>query len=91
MQGIMQKRIALFFVVLLFLLALVPAYYPAEDEALHGDSSFSKAYAQVFAAENTFYFLDHDFSLVETVPLPKTTGCLPIVLFSSSETRAPPA
>ncbi|MDA8423993.1 MAG: hypothetical protein M0Z89_11730 [Nitrospiraceae bacterium] len=91
MKGIIQKRIALLFVAILFILALVPAYYPLEDEALRNDGSFSSVYGLLFAAVSPVYFFDHDLCWTETSPPQKNIGILPKVLFSSSETRAPPA
>ena len=91
MKGIMQKRIALLFVAILFFLALVPAYYPLEDETLHSDGSFCSVYGQLFAAENAFYFFDHDVCWIETSPPPENISILPKALFSPTETRAPPA
>jgi hypothetical protein len=91
MKGIIQKRIALLFVAILFVLALVPAYYPLEDEAQRNDGTFSSAYGLLFAAVNPVLFFDHDLCWIETLPPQKNISTLPKVLFSSSETRAPPA
>ncbi len=43
MKGITQKRIALLFVAMLFVLAVAPAFYPIEDDAGREDSFFSRA------------------------------------------------
>ncbi len=91
MKGVIQKRIALLFVAILIILALVPAYYPLEDEALRSDGSFSSVYGLLFAAISPVYFFDHDLCWIETSPPQKNVGALPKVLFFSSETRAPPA
>ena len=91
MTGILQKRIALLFVAVLFLLALVPAYYPVDDETLRRDCPFCTAYDQLFTAANTYYALDHEVYQIET-SLSLGTSCdLPKALPSAKESRAPPA
>jgi hypothetical protein len=91
MSGIMQKRIALFFVAVLFLLALVPAYYPVDDEALRKDSPFCNAYDQLFSATNAYYWFGHDLYRIETSTTPGTSCSLPKAFASAKESRAPPA
>jgi hypothetical protein len=91
MKGILHKRIALLFVAILFILALIPAYYPPEDEALRNDGPFSRAYGLLFAAVCPVYFFDHNLCWVETSSPHKKIGILPKAHSSSSETRAPPA
>ncbi len=91
MYGIIQKRIALFFVAVLFLLSLVPAYCPADDESLHKDCPFCNAYDQLFSATNAYYTFDHDLSQIETSVSPGTSCNLPKAFPSAKENRAPPA
>lgn len=87
----MQKRFALLFIVLIFVLALVPAYYPPNDEALRQNSPLCDIYSQPFTATGTFYDFNHNqgwtaisLSLVISYRLPQSIP-------SSTETRAPPA
>ncbi len=49
----MQRYVALFIVVLITALTLVPAYYPPDDEALRQNTSLSDVYCQTFAATGT--------------------------------------
>ncbi|HUK99902.1 MAG TPA: hypothetical protein VLX29_03515 [Nitrospirota bacterium] len=86
-----QKRIALLSVVIIFVLALIPAFYPVEDEVLPNDSSVYRAYGQLYTAYN----IVHDFGC--TLGWAKTSlkfdafWTLPNVLPSSAENRAPPS
>jgi hypothetical protein len=91
MSGIVQKRLALLFVAMLFILALVPAYYPFEDETLRKDCPFCNAYDQLFTATSTNYGLCHDFRPIEASVSPATPCDLPNPLPSATESRAPPA
>ena len=60
----MQKRLALLFVAAFFLLALIPAFYPADNDLLSPDSPFTETYGQLFAAVTTSYSFSHDVSWV---------------------------
>ena len=91
MKGITQKRIALLFVAVLFILALIPVFYPVEDETLRNDCPFCKAYNQLFAASNAFYEFDPNFCWIRTSSSLEISCNLPKALPSSTETRAPPA
>ena len=91
MTGIMQKRIALLFVAILFLLALVPAYYPVDDETLRKDCPFCNAYDQLFTATNAYYGFDHDLYPIESSVSLRISCNLPKALPSAKESRAPPA
>lgn len=91
MTGTIQKRIALLFVAVLFMLSLVPAYYSIDDETLRKDCPFCNAYDQLFTATNAYHGLYHDLRQVET---PVSLGIpynLPKALPSAKESRAPPA
>jgi hypothetical protein len=86
-----KKRLALFFLALIFILTLVPAYYPPDDEALQQNSSLCDIYSQLFTATGTFCDFSHT---------PGWTGVsLSLDIFyyfsqyipSSTATRAPPA
>lgn len=91
MSGITQKRIALLFVAVLFLLALVPAYYPVDDETLRKDCPFCTAYDQLFTATNAYYGLDHELYQIEASATLGIPYNLPKALPSAKESRAPPA
>lgn len=90
-KGIMQKRIALLFVALVFILAVIPAFYPVEDEAVGKACPFCKAYGQLFSAFNTFSPIDLALSGVRTSSPLVIFSALPHPLASSAEPRAPPA
>ncbi len=87
----MQKRIALLFLAVLFILALIPAFYPAEDEAPRRDCPFCNAYGQLLTALNIFFDFRHEFCWSKTSTSLEIACQLPNALPSSSETRAPPA
>ena len=91
MKKNIRERIALLFLAVLFILALVPAYYPLEDVALQNDSLVSRAYGLLFAAISPVYSFDYEQCCVETSSPLKKIGALPTVLSFSTETRAPPA
>ncbi len=86
-----QKKIALLFVVLLFFLALVPAFYPVEDECLLKDSSVSRAYSHLYAALNIPYGFDCHLGWIRRPLAINASWSLPNVFYLSTETRAPPA
>lgn len=90
-KGMMQKRVALFVVGLLLLLALIPTFCPVEDECLLKDSSAHRAYDQLSAAFNTAYDFDCNIGWTRTSSTFVISWYLPSVLHSSAETRAPPA
>ncbi len=87
----MQKRLVLLFIALLFILALVPAYYAPDDEALRQSSSLCDICSQPFTATGTF----HDLNPARNwtgISLPWVVAYrLPLDLPSSGGTRAPPA
>ncbi len=87
----MHKRIAFLFLTVLFIMALVPAFYPAEDEAPRRDCPFCSAYGQLLTALNTFFDFGHDLCWTRTSASLEIACNLPNSLPSSSETRAPPA
>jgi len=87
----MQKRIALLFVVVLFFLALIPAFYSVEDEILSKGSSAFSAYSQLYTAFNIAYDFDCHLGWTRSYSTLDTSWHLPSVLHSSTETRAPPA
>ncbi len=91
MKWTRQKRIALLFVAILFILALIPAFYPVEDEALSKDCAFCNAYDQLFTTSNAFYDFEHNLCWIKTPPSFVIPCNLPKPLPSTAETRAPPA
>jgi hypothetical protein len=91
MHGKMQKRIALLFVVVLLLLALVPAFYPLEDEGLAKDSVVYSVYGQLFAVLDTAYNFDCNLGWTRIFSTRINEWVLPHILSSTAETRAPPA
>jgi hypothetical protein len=91
MNGSMQKRIALLFVGLILFLAFIPAFYPVEDEGLLKDSPVYRAYSQLYTAFNIAYDFDYHLGWTRTSATPDVSWYLPTVLYSSTETRAPPA
>jgi hypothetical protein len=86
-----RKKITILLVATLFFLALIPAFYPLEDEALRGNGFFGKTYSQLFTAVIAIH--DFGFSLCSlTIASSMEIPCiLPNALPASSETRAPPA
>jgi hypothetical protein len=90
MKGLMQKRIALLFVAILFVLALIPAFYPVEDDALPKDSAVYRAYGQVYTAVTDAFHFDCNLSWTRNSSTLDTSWNLPNVLPSSAEPRAPP-
>jgi hypothetical protein len=91
MRGTMQKRIALLVVAILFFLALIPAFYPVEDEVLSKGSSVYSAYNQLFTAFNSACEFDCHLGWTRNSSILGASWYLPSVLHSSTETRAPPA
>jgi len=91
MKGKMQKRIALLFIGLLLFLAFIPAFYPVEDEGLFKDSAIYRAYSQLHTAFNIVYDFGYHLGWTRTTSIMVVSWYLPIVLHSSTETRAPPA
>jgi hypothetical protein len=91
MKGMMQKRIALLIVGILFALALIPAFYPVEDDALLKDSTVCRAYGQIYTAVTDAFNFDCILGWTRNSSTLKTSWNLPNVLPSSAETRAPPA
>ncbi len=90
MKGMMQKRVALLIVVFLFFLALIPAFYPAEDEVPLKDSPVYSVYGHLYTAFNTAYNFDCHLGWTRSSSALDTSCDLPSVLPSSTETRAPP-
>ncbi len=91
MSGNLQKKIALLFVAVLFILAMVPAFYPVEDETLRKNCPFCNAYAQLFTATTAYYGIDHDFRPIDGSVSPGIPYNLPKALPSAKASRAPPA
>ena len=91
MKGMTQKRIALLIVAILFFLALVPAFYPVEDEVSSKGSFAYSVYSQLFTAFNITYDFDCHLGWTRNFSTLDASWFLPSVLHSSSETRAPPA
>ena len=91
MKGMPQKKIALLFVALLLFLALVPAFYPVEDECLLKDSPVFRAYSQLYAAVNAQYDFDCRPGWIIRSLAFHTSWYLPGVFCPATETRAPPA
>ncbi len=87
----MQKRIALLVIVILLFLALIPAFYPVEDEVLAKDSLVYRAYGQLFTIFGTAYHFDCNLGWTRTFSTLIALWILPNVLSSTAETRAPPA
>jgi hypothetical protein len=87
----MQKRLALFFLALIFVLALVPAYYPPDDEALRQNSSLYDIYSHLFTVTALFSdFNDNQGWTGVTLSWVISYGPLRYIP-SSTGTRAPPA
>ena len=91
MKGTIQKRIALLIVAVLFLLALIPAFYPVEDEVLSKGAAVYRAYGQPYIALNTAYDFDRHLGWTRIASTLDTLLNLPSVHHESIETRAPPA
>jgi len=91
MKESVQKTIALLFVAIILFLALMPAFYPVEDEGLLKDTSVYRAYSQLFTAFNIAYGLDCHLGWTRIFSTLDTSWHLPNVFHASSETRAPPA
>ncbi len=91
MKRISQKKIAFLVLAVLFVLSLVPAFYPAEDEAPRRDCPFCNAYGQLLTALNSFFDFGTDIGWSKTSASLEIACNLPNSLPSSSETRAPPA
>ncbi len=87
----MNKRITFFLVAAFLLLAMIPAFYPVEDEALRENGFFSYSYAQLLTAAIAFY--DFGFNLYSlTTDSSIDPPCILSNAFpETSETRAPPA
>ncbi len=90
MKGITDKKIALFFVAVLFVLALIPAFHPFENETAGGNCPFCSAYGLLFALSNIYYDFGQSDAWIRTSSVVETSLNLPYTLPYSSETRAPP-
>ncbi len=90
MKGMMQKRIAFLFVVVLLFVALVPAFCPFEDDALLKDTPAGRAYSQLFTALNIAYDFDCHIDWTRNSSTLDAVWYVPSVFHSSTETRAPP-
>jgi len=89
---IMQKRLSLILLILIFTLALFPAYYPPDDDALRQSSMLTDIYNQLlFGVTNTFYEFSHDLTWVRAYHSAAGPTGLHQNITSSLETRAPPA
>jgi hypothetical protein len=88
----MKKRLSLVLLILIFTLALFPAYYPPNDEAFRQISTLTDIYSQLlFGATNPFYDFSHNLTWVRAYHSVAGPTSLHQNLPSSSETRAPPA
>jgi hypothetical protein len=87
----MHKRITFFLIATFLLLALIPAFYPMEDEALRENGFFSKSYDQLFTAVITFYDFGFNLCSLTTASSLEIPCIFPNALPATSETRAPPA
>ncbi len=90
MSKIMQKRIALLFVTILFIVAIIPAFYPVEDETLPKDSPIYRAYDQLYTSFNSADDFNCNVGWIRTSSKLDISWTLPNVLLSTAETRAPP-
>jgi hypothetical protein len=87
----MQKRLVLLVITLIVVLALVPAYFPPDDEALRQTTSFSDLSTQFFTVTGVFSALDHHQDWTgESLSL-DIFYCLPQNVVLPTATRAPPA
>jgi len=91
MKGSMQKTIALLSVAVILFIALMPAFYPVEDEGLLKDSLVYRAYSQLSTAFNIAYGFDCHLGWTRNFSTLDTSWYLPNVFHTSTETRAPPA
>ncbi len=87
----MHKRITSLLVFTLFLFALIPAFYPVDDDSLRENGLFSNSYGQIFTAVIAFYDFGVNLCSVTTASSLEISCILPNALPASSETRAPPA
>jgi len=90
-KSVTQKRIALLFVALLFILAVIPAFYPVEDETGGANCPFCKAYGQLFTAFTAFSGIDLSVSGETTSSTLVIFSALPQPFVAAAEPRAPPA
>ncbi len=91
MKAFMKRRIAVLVVGVLFILAVIPAFYPVEDDALRRDCPFCKAYGQLFTVLTSLSGFEYRLGWTRLSPSLDLVCCLPNALPSSPETRAPPA
>jgi hypothetical protein len=86
----MQKRFALLFL-LIFVLALAPAYYPPDDETARLTSPLSGDYSQLFTPTGTLSDFNHDQSWTGVSLSWDIPYLFPQYVRSLTAARAPPA
>jgi hypothetical protein len=86
----MQKRLALLSLSILLVLALVPAYYQMDDDALQGSSSCD-AFNLLFSAVTTTNGITHSPEWTYASFYLRSSGILLKDLPSTAGTRGPPA
>ncbi len=86
MKGMVQKKRVLSFVAVLFILALISASFPADDQLLGKSGSFDHP-----AVINRLSHIDLGLCLIKTSALFKIPFTVPKDEASSGATRAPPA
>ncbi len=86
-----NKRITFLLVLTLFLLALIPAFNPVDDDSLRENGLFSKSYGQIVAAVIASYDFGFNLCSPTTASSLEILCILPNALPATSETRAPPA
>ncbi len=88
----MKKHLSLVLLILIFTLALFPAYYPTDDEAFRQSSTLADIYSQIlFGVTNPFYDFSHNLTWVLAYHTVAGPTNLHQNIQSSLETRAPPA
>ena len=90
MKSSLNQRITFLLIASLFLLALIPAFCPMEDDSLRENGFFSKS-GQFFTAVIAFYDFGFNLCSQRTNSSLGTPCILPFPLPASRETRAPPA
>jgi len=86
-----KKHFAFLFLVLIFVLTLVPAYYPPDDEALRQNSPLCDVYSRHFTATGTFSDFNHAQAWTGIFLTWDISYLLPQYVPSSPAARAPPA
>jgi hypothetical protein len=87
----MHKRLVLLVITLIVVLALIPAHYPPDDEALRQPTSLSDLSPQLFTVTGTFPAFDHHQDWTGVLLSLEIYYCLPQNIVLPAATRAPPA